>query len=120
VPKALVNVVLDRVIDARALEELALAHAAGTKERLVGAVHRLLQVGADADEAEAAFVRAFRELVLAEAGRAAPDAMALARRCLVAEAKAAIAVGVTKLRQVPALKKPDVMARLSERAGTAS
>jgi hypothetical protein len=113
-----VNVILDRVIDARALEVRALAQASGTKARLVTAVRSLVKLGGDADQAEAAFVRAFRELVIAEAGRAAPDAMALARRCLVNEAKAAIAVGPKKLRSIPALKKPDVMAREAERAGT--
>jgi hypothetical protein len=114
--RELANVILDRVIEARDLEDAAIARAERTRTRVAGLAGKLSRAP-DPDAAEALFVQSFRDFVLAELLRSAPEAFALARKHLAAEARAVLAVGVSELRTMPALTKPDVMARLAERRG---
>lgn len=114
---ALVNAILDRVIEARALEDAALARGDATKARLALAARRLIERGGDPGSAEQLFVQAFRDLVLAETLRSCPAALELARKHLVAEAKAVLEVGPEALRKIPALKKADRERREAERGG---
>lgn len=117
-PRDLVNVILDRTLDSKDIERAALDQAAASKARLSGAIQQAYRLTSDPEEARQLVRDAFVGLVLAEVARSAPAAMRLAEASLRAEAKAVLAVGVPKARSIPALKKPHLMARASERAGT--
>jgi hypothetical protein len=116
-PRDVVNVILDRVIDQRELVDQAKAGAATTKERLHLAARRLM-AGRDPEAARELWREAFVTLVLAEAARHAKPAIAAARASLKAEVRAVRALGVDRLREIPALRDADVMARRAERKGT--
>ncbi len=115
-PRDVVNVILDRVIDQADLVELAQADAATSKERLHAAARRLLVAGG-APAARDAWRKAFVMLALAEAAKHAKPCIAAARASLRAEVAAVRALGVDRLREIPALKNADVMARRAARKG---
>jgi hypothetical protein len=117
-PRDVVNVILDRVIDQRDLIDQAQADAATSKARLRAAARKVL-AAPNRDAAREAWREAFVALALAETSRHAKTAIAAAHDSLRAEARAVRALGVDRLREIPALHNADVMARRAERKGTA-
>ncbi len=117
-PTDVVNVILDRVIDQGELIDRAQAEAAGSKERLHAAARRILAMP-DRAKARELWRAAFVQLALAETARHAKTAIANAQASLRAEVEAVRAFGSDRLREIPALRSADVMARAAERKGTA-
>lgn len=114
-----VNVILDRVIDQADLIDRAKEGAAASKARLQVAARRIVAMD-DREQARAMWREAFAALVLAEGAKVAREAILNARASLRAEVQAVRALGVDRLREVPALKNADVMARRAERKGLAA
>lgn len=113
-----VNVILDRVIDQADLIEKAQEGAAASKARLQVAARRVMALPDEA-QARQLWREAFAALVLAEGSKHARQAILDARASLKAEVQAVRSLGVDRLREVPALKNADVMARRAERSGLA-
>lgn len=114
-----VSVILDRVIDQGDLVEQAKGEATTSKARLQAAARKVMAMG-DQEAARALWREAFTALVLAESSKHARKAIENARASLRAEVKAVRAVGVDRLKEIPALKNADIMARRAERAGLAA
>lgn len=114
-PRDLVNVVLDRVNDQTDLVERALADAGPSVKRLQAALRVVIGAPGTVEQKRQAWRRAFALLVLAESAKALPDAVALARRSLAKEVGLVRSLGTAKVRQIPALRKPDLMRRRAER-----
>lgn len=116
--KGIVDAILDRHLDEKALVDATLAEAAKQRPRLALALRRLMRARGPIEAKREAWRRAFREIVLAAAAPAIPAAIALVRRSLLAEARAVRAAGgAHHLRAVPALRKADIMRREAERKG---
>lgn len=114
--KDLVNAIIDRVLDVDAL--VAEVGAEIEKGRLQDGLRKVAELKIPDAQKKKLFRNAFRRLVLAESVRAAPRALVLARTSLAAEIRAVQAVGAKNLKTLGPLRKPELMARRSERAGT--
>lgn len=110
----IVNAVLDRVIDTREAVDAAIERSAPTRAGLRRVLHKAFERGSTPDEFRLVFLRA----VLAEVAQSTPDVLARSRANLGALVAALNEEGPSEARTIPALRKPDVMARAAERAAT--